>query len=406
MNRRRLVPIAILTVFAGILVSYVLYTQALADELRTDAQEFSWVYFQVLQAVASDEGLTPEGEFEMLQRLAARGIPVVITDETGAPTSVRNLPFEADLSDADDYRRVQDYVAVLDERNPPLVSPEAGMEVHYGEPAFLRRLKWIPWLQALLLVTVVAAGAWVVRTSYAAERERLWSAMARESAHQMGTPLSSLVGWLELMGSDAAAREDPTLYAEMRDDVERLEKVSRRFELIGRTPPRTHVSVHEILRRLTRYFETRLPSLGSRVRIELDLRAPEPVVLGNEMLLEWAFENLVKNSLDSLAGREGTIRLAFVGLVGDRARYHVSDDGPGVSAAVRNTLFDVGVTTKQSGWGVGLSLARRIFVDMHDGDLRLRPTTSGASFEIELPLVDGHERPPVDRAQRRAEVSA
>ena len=240
-------------------------------------------------------------------------------------------------------------------------------------------------------MTVVAAGAWVVRTSYAAERERLWSAMARESAHQMGTPLSSLVGWLELMSSDTAAREDPTLYAEMRDDVERLEKVSRRFELIGRTPPRTRVSVHEILRRLARYFETRLPSLGSRVRIELDLREPEPVVLGNEMLLEWAFENLVKNSLDSLAGREGTIRLAFVGLVGDRARYHVSDDGPGVSAAVRNTLFNVGVTTRESGWGVGLSLARRIFVDMHDGDLRLRSTTSGASFEIELPLIDRHE---------------
>ena len=394
MNRRRFVPVGILTVFAGILVSYVLYTQALADELRTDAQEFSWVYFQVLQAVASEEGLTAEGEFEMLQRLAARGIPVVITDETGAPTSVRNLPFEADLSDADDYRRVQEYAALLDQRNPPLVSPAAGMEVHYGELAFLRRLKWIPWLQALLLVTVVAAGAWVVRTTYAAERERLWSAMARESAHQMGTPLSSLVGWIELLGSDPAAREDASVYAEMKDDVERLEKVSRRFELIGRVPPRSPVSVHAILRRLARYFESRLPSLGSQVRIELDLREPGPVVLGNAMLLEWAFENLVKNSLDSLAGREGRIRLAFVGLAGGRARYHVSDDGPGVPAAVRGTLFDVGVTTKQSGWGVGLSLARRIFVDMHDGDLRLRPTTGGASFEIELPLVDDGEPGP------------
>ena len=102
MKGRRLVPIAILTVFAGILVSYLLYTRELADELRTDAQEFSWVYFQVLQAAASAEGLTPEGEFEMLRRLAARGIPVVITDETGAPTSARNLPFEADLADADE----------------------------------------------------------------------------------------------------------------------------------------------------------------------------------------------------------------------------------------------------------------------------------------------------------------
>jgi signal transduction histidine kinase len=387
-TRRRIVPIAILAVFAGILVSYVLYTQELADELRTDAQEFSWVYFQILQAAASD-GLSAEGEFDILRRLTARGVPVVTTDETGAPTSVRNLPFEADLSDADDYARVEEYVSVLDQRNPPLVSPEAGMEVHYGEPAFLRRLKWIPWLQALLLVTVVGAGAWVVRTSYAAERERLWSAMARESAHQMGTPLSSLVGWLELMGADAAAREDPTLYGEMRDDVERLEKVSRRFELIGHAPPLSPVSVHAILRRLARYFDARLPSLGERVRIELDLREPAPVVRGNETLLEWAFENLVKNALDSLAGREGTIRLAFVGLAGGRARYHVSDDGPGVPAEVRSSLFDVGVTTKSSGWGVGLSLARRIFVDMHDGDVRLRPTTSGASFEIELPLAEG-----------------
>ena len=383
-------PIAILAVFAGILVSYVLYTQELADELRADAQEFSWIYFQILRAAASD-GLSAEGEFEILRRLTARGIPVVTTDDTGSPTSVRNLPFDADLADADDYARVQEYVAVLDERNPPLVSSEAGMEVHYGEPAFLRRLKWIPWLQALLLVTVVGAGAWVVRTTYASERERLWSAMARESAHQMGTPLSSLVGWLELMGSDPAAREDPSLYGEMRDDVERLEKVSRRFELIGHTPPLSAVSVHAILRRLARYFDARLPSLGDRVRIRLDLPEPAPIVRGNETLLEWAFENLVKNALDSLAGRDGTIRLAYVGLAGERARYHVSDDGPGIPAAVRASLFDVGVTTKSSGWGVGLSLTRRIFVDMHDGDIRLRPTTPGASFEIELPLADEAE---------------
>ncbi|MGI9039112.1 MAG: ATP-binding protein [Gemmatimonadota bacterium] len=385
MRRRRLVPLAILVVFAGILISYVLYTQELADELRTDAQEFSWVYFQILQAAASD-GLSAEGEFEILRRLAARGIPVVTTDETGAPTSVRNLPFEADLTDADDYQRVREYVAVLDERNPPLVSPAAAMEVHYGEPAFLRRLKWIPWLQALLLLTVVGAGAWIVRTSFTSESERLWSAMARESAHQMGTPLSSLVGWIELMGVDRATRDDATVHAEMKDDVSRLEKVSRRFELIGRPPPVAPISVHEILRRLARYFDARLPTLGSRVSIQLDLRNPEPLVLGNETLIEWAFENLVKNALDSLAGREGTIRLAYVGQAAGYARYHVSDDGPGVPLAVRGSLFDVGVTTKPQGWGVGLSLVRRILTDMHDGNIKLRSTTSGASFEVDLPL--------------------
>ena len=395
---RRLLPVAILLVFGAVLVSYLLYTWQIAEELRRDAAVFSRIYFQVVSATASPEGLTPEGELELLRELYGAGIPVVVTDLEGAPTTAVNLPFAADLETESGRVEIRDYVAGLDTRNAPLVDETSGFIVHYGEPAFLSRLKWIPWLQAMLLLAVFAIGVWMIRTTYQSERERIWSAMARESAHQMGTPLSSLVGWLELLDAPepldslaapaGAGAEALDIRAEMRHDLQRLEKVSRRFEAIGRTPVLRPVDLPSLLRGLSRYFAARLPSLGGRVRLETDLPEIAPFVQGDEVLLEWAFENLVKNAIDSLAGRRGTIRIVYGGVNADRAVFRVEDDGPGVPERLRDSLFEVGVTTKSGGWGVGLSLARRIVVDVHDGALRLEPSDGGAVFCVELPIAE------------------
>lgn len=397
---RRVVPLAIFFLFAAVLLSYLVYSRQIADELRRDASVFSRIYFQTVQAAASPEGFTAEGEFALLQELYALGIPVVQTDLEGNPTLSVNLPFPADLENHADRERVRQYVGQLDDSNPPHVDEAAGFIVHYGEPAFLRRLKWIPWLQAALLLAVVGIGAWIIRTSYQAERERIWSGMARESAHQMGTPLSSLVGWLELLEVDSGPGESVLRYdlglpgdevdvrEEMRHDVRRLEKVSRRFEAIGRAPELRPVDVPELLRNLSRYFAARLPSLGGRIRLETELPEVAPTVQGEEVLLEWAFENLVKNALDSLAGREGTIRIVYGGVHAGRAVYRVEDDGDGVPERLRGSLFDVGITTKQGGWGVGLSLARRIVVEVHGGVIRLEESEEGAVFTLELPLAE------------------
>lgn len=397
---RRVVPLAIFFLFAAVLVSYLVYSRQIAEELRRDAAVFSRIYFQTVQAAASPEGFTAEGEFALLQELYALGIPVVQTDLEGNPTLSVNLPFQADLENSADRERVRQYVGQLDASNPPHVDEAAGFVVHYGEPAFLRRLKWIPWLQAALLLAVVGIGAWIIRTSYQAERERIWSGMARESAHQMGTPLSSLVGWLELLEVDSGPDGSVLRYdlglpgdevdvrEEMRHDVRRLEKVSRRFEAIGRAPELRPVDVPEMLRNLSRYFAARLPSLGGRIRLETELPEVAPTVQGEEVLLEWAFENLVKNALDSLAGREGTIRIVYGGVHAGRAMYRVEDDGDGVPEHLRGSLFDVGITTKHGGWGVGLSLARRIVVEVHGGIIRLEQSDEGAVFTLELPLAE------------------
>jgi signal transduction histidine kinase len=131
-----------------------------------------------------------------------------------------------------------------------------------------------------------------------------------------------------------------------------------------------------------------MPSMRRHVEVVSDIPTDAPPVLGNETLLEWAFENLFKNSLDSLAGRDGRITVSWLGQHGNRVRIRFADDGPGVAHELRGRLFDVGVTTKQGGWGVGLSLARRIFVDVHRGSIALEPTDIGAVFSIELPLAE------------------
>jgi signal transduction histidine kinase len=386
-----------------VIVSFLVYTQQMARAIRMDATVFSRIYALTFQATSEpdtneQQRLTDEILFEVLGEVDRLAIPVVVTDLEGTPSSVANLPFDADLRDPEGIERIRRYVEELDARTPALTAPEYNLRIHFGEPIFLRRLRWIPWLQASILFVLVAGGAWLVLASLRGERERIWSAMARESAHQMGTPLSSLVGWLEQLeleiepesapgdGRLHSPSPPPDLVEEMKADTDRLLKVSRRFELIGQHPILDVVDVGEIAQRLRRYFQARLPSLGSRVSLVVDVAADAPAVWGNETLLEWAFENLIKNALDALAGREGQVVVEYDGVHFGRAAFRVHDSGPGIASGVRKRIFEIGFTTKERGWGVGLSLARRIIEDMHDGSIVLEHSDSGASFRIELPV--------------------
>jgi len=385
------VPIAVAGVSAAVLLSYVAYTRQLNDALRRDARVFGRIYASAFQGVSAGAERRPELMFRILQESLNLEIPIVLTDASGVPRSAARLPFDYDLGDPASVRRVRRYVTQLDARSAPIELPEYDMVIHVGEPLFLRRLKWIPWLQAAVLLVTVLVGVWVIVGSFRGERERIWSAMARESAHQMGTPLSSLTGWLEEVeaasGRGALRRGEVDLVDEMKADVDRLLKVSHRFELIGRKPDLEPVRMQAILGRLRDYFSVRLPSLGSRVSIEIDVPEDAPPVRGNATLLEWAFENLIKNALDALAGRRGGVTLSWLGSELGRSAYRVRDTGPGVDPGLRKRLFDIGVSTKERGWGVGLSLTRRIVEDVHGGSIELEPVAEGegASFRIELP---------------------
>ncbi|HET6228787.1 MAG TPA: HAMP domain-containing sensor histidine kinase [Longimicrobiaceae bacterium] len=377
---------------ALILLWYLVYTQFLVRSMRRDAVIHSRIYVRILAGLNDPSEKAPlQTLLDLSGEVQQLGLPIVVTDDQGVPAYSANLPFKADLTREADVRRVMEYARELGRINPPIVEPGLGT-TYFGDPPTVTALRWIPWLQVGALMGLLVTAWWNVRHNQRTERERIWAAMARESAHQMGTPLSSLAGWVEILRLPPEEREGmatlPVVAAEMEADLDRLEKVARRFEWIGRPVQKDAVDLRTLLRVLERYVRVRLPQLGRSVEMHVDLPDDVPAVLGNAILLEWALENLVKNALDALAGSGGNIHITADARDDKRVVLRVADDGPGVSAAVRPRIFEPGVSTKKGGWGVGLSLARRIVEDVHGGRLLLATTERGATFEMILPRAE------------------
>jgi signal transduction histidine kinase len=367
-----------------VLLSGVSLWQAwnLSGHLADEAEQSSRIYGQVIAALGdTSAGAETEALLRVVQEIRATGLPVIITDTAGRPTLAANLPFDAGTDDP----RVARHVRVLDRQNPPITVARLG-QVHHGALPVGRRLKLLGILQLALLVSAVAAGIWAYRAAGERDRDRLWVAMARESAHQLGTPLMSANAWVDRL----LERGEHTgeIAGHLLADLERLHRVAQRFERIGRPPRLDRVALGTVVERIVTYFTPRLPKHSHQVRIAVQAPAAGPYVTGDPVLIEWALEALVRNAIDALSGRGGTITLR-VGADDHTARVSVRDDGPGVAPAVRHRLFEPGVTTKTGGWGIGLALARRIAEDVHDGRLTLAGGTEGAEFVLELPLHPG-----------------
>jgi signal transduction histidine kinase len=393
--RSRYWPTALGLLAAVVLGWYLLYTELLMREMRRDAIVHSRINARILRGLGDPaEGAAEETLLSLILEVQDLGIPIIVTDADDIPAFASNLPFAADPNEIRDLERLFAYTQVLARQNPPLVEPGLGT-IYVGDPPLVRRMRWIPWFQVGALSCLLAAAAWMVRHNQRVERERIWATMARESAHQMATPLSSLTGWVEILRLPAGEREEmaslPAVAAEMEADLERLEKVSRRFEWIGRPVRWEPVDLRALLRTLERYVRVRMPQFAQEVEMVVTVEDDLPPVRGNAVLLEWALENLVKNALDALAGSGGTISVRAVRHSADRVAIQVADNGPGVAPAVRTQIFDPGITTKKGGWGVGLSLARRIVEDVHQGRLELANTDHGALFVATLPTMDGAE---------------
>lgn len=350
---------------------------------RRDAAAMSRLYSGVFAGLNDPRpGAAVDALLRLGEQVRLGGIPLVVTDTAGRVTAAANLPFSAALDDP----RVAAYARQLDGENPPITDPGLGGTLHYGAVPAKRQLTALAVLQGLILVTIVGVGFAAYRNVMAAQRDRLWVAMAREAAHQMGTPLMSLQGWIEQLRSRASP--PPRLSEHLAADAERLERVAQRFERIGHEIRREPVPLAGLAQKIAEYFRPRLPTRVNRIDIRVEAPEQGPVVLGDPILLEWALESLVKNAIDALQGREGTITLG-VGRELDAATLRVADNGPGIPGDIRRAIFNPGITTKSSGWGIGLALARRVVEDSHGGELVLEHSEPGATFLIRIPM---HER--------------
>jgi signal transduction histidine kinase len=346
---------------------------------RSDAYATSRLYSGVFGGLNDPRpGAEADALLRLGQQVRALGIPLVVTDRTGRVSAAANLPFDAPLDDP----RIMQYVRRLDRQNPPIVDPAVGT-VHYGPLPAQRSLTALAILQGLTIAVMVAVAIFAYRSAMAAQRDRLWVAMAREAAHQMGTPLTSLQGWIERVRSRPTP--PPGLAEHLAADAERLDRVAQRFERIGNPAKQEPIGLGALADRVAGYFRPRLPKRANPIELRLEAPSMGPMVLGDPVLLEWALEALVKNAIDALQGRSGTIILR-VGAEQGMGIIRVIDDGPGVSKEIRRTLFEPGITTKRGGWGIGLALSRRVVEDAHQGGLSLEATEKGTCFLIRIPL--------------------
>lgn len=375
--RRRAPAVLVVVGFLLLAGSYFYYSRLILHELREESRHHGTMYGRIYGALSNPRDDVATGALlELSRHVLEAGVPVIVTGPEGQPTAIENTPFES-LDDPG----IPEYIARLDRQNPPVVHPGVGT-VHYGNTPLVQGLRFVPLLQAMVLGVLLLFAAYSLRTGERARRERVWAGMARESAHQLATPLSSLSGWVELLEDRAADDTTALAVSHMRTDLERLERVAHRFERIGRPPRREPVDVGALVERVAAYFRVRVPTLAHTVVVRSEVPDEPLEVQGDVVLLEWAVESLTKNAIDALAGRGGEVVLSAERLPEGAVRVRVADDGPGIPRELRSKIFDPGFTTKEGGWGIGLALTRRIVEDSHAGRIALLPTDRGATFDV------------------------
>lgn len=327
-------------------------------------------------------------------------VPAIVTDSgltfASAWRNIEGIP-DAGATDAE-LAILLTKAAEMDRINAPITVDQGGIPqlVHYGESPLARLIRLFPFVQLAvvgLFILVGYLGFSYVRRS---EQSSLWVGMAKEAAHQLGTPLSSMIGWVELMRMGEQAAPTETIADELEQDIDRLRRVADRFEKIGSRPDLVLQPVGPVLESVGDYIRRRLPQRGHPIRLSVE--APRELVAAiNAELFEWVIENLLKNAIDAMPeGGDLTVRAYAQGndLVVD-----VADTGKGMDRATARHVFRPGFSTKRRGWGLGLSLARRIVESYHGGSLQVASTRvgEGTTFRITLdgtPMVPRDERAP------------
>lgn len=393
-----------------LILALFLFTSTLVRRLSEEVETTSRVLARFC-AQASFPATRDPGLREIFSEVIANvDFPIVITDTDSLPRAWRQVGLDPALVPAASMdsmesglriapvirariERVRARVADLDRRNHPIEMKQPGTGsrlgyVHYGDPPVLDRLRWMPYLSVASLVLVFGLAFWGIRSMRTAERRSIWVGMARETAHQLGTPLSSLMGWIELLRTHAEetpaegaislprAELDETL-DEMERDIERLNKVAHRFSHVGSTPLLHPADVTPVVRQAVQYARRRLPRGPGEVVLRERYEEVPPVNLNPE-LLEWAVENLLSNAVSAIERKPGWIEVSVEKRKETEAvEIAVRDNGRGMPPSEQKRAFEPGYSTKRRGWGLGLALARRVVEEYHGGRIYIRASAPG-----------------------------
>ena len=328
-------------------------------------------------------------------------VPFIITDNSGRPFLWNEpvvgipLPSYELLLQVNPSRptnpavaEILTLVAAFDQQQEPfaIVSREGQRlgTLHYGQSALSMRIRYMPYLELMIMVLFFLVILWALQGKKDAEQKALFAGMAKETAHQLGTPLTSIMGWVALLEDKVGSEND--VIVELNRDVNRLSRISARFSQIGSQPQLMDSDFTGLVDEGIEYFRRRLPQMGGRVELRREGAVESPVRF-NRDLMEWVIENLIKNGIDALQDGKGTITVKLSDRTDGGARMLISDTGRGIPARVGNKVFQPGFTTKKRGWGMGLALVKRIVVQYHGGRIKVISTSRhGTTFQVLLPL--------------------
>ena len=372
-----LVVAAILIAVASLLVSRFL-THDLSEQERSKMQ----VWAEAMKSLsAADENTDLSLVLKVLDE--NHTIPVVVLDNDGVVTEYRNIIIKA--------RNAEDSVNYVTSLGQQLKASgqvirislsknhNDYIDVCYDDSLMLKRIALYPYVQLGVVMLFVIVAIFALLTSKRAEQNKVWVGLSKETAHQLGTPISSLMAWTTILKE---TYPDDELLPEMDKDVKRLQLIADRFSKIGSVPEPVPSSLNEVLNHVVDYMDRRT---SKKIEMKTELPADDIIINMNASLFEWVIENLCKNAVDAMGGKIGSITLRLEE-TDKRAIVEVSDTGKGIKKKDIRNVFRPGFTTKERGWGLGLSLAKRIVEEYHHGKIYVKSSEvgKGTTFRIEL----------------------
>lgn len=395
------IKIALLVTGVIIIIATLIYTQVLVSDILERERDIANLYAKAIEFIATDNSQSGEYNFVLSTVISSNSInfPIVVTDaKSKEPTFTKNLDIDTSLPREEQNRIIKKMVLEMDEINTPIrVTYQDSLVlsyVHYGQSGLVTKLEQLPIIQFAVAGIFIFLGYFGFNYIKRTEQSSIWVGLSKETAHQLGTPLSSLMGWNELIKS---AANDPLkvthLAGEMSNDVERLSKIANRFSKIGSRPDLKPENVHDIIEKVVKYFDVRIPTIHkgtfvgtTKKKVDLIINGSKTAkALVNRELFEWVIENLTKNALDAIENTAGSITFD-IEEKGANLFIDVTDTGKGIDLRFKKDIFRPGYSTKLRGWGLGLSLSKRIIETYHKGKLFVKESEpgKGTTFRIRL----------------------
>ncbi|MGB2981061.1 MAG: HAMP domain-containing sensor histidine kinase, partial [Candidatus Zixiibacteriota bacterium] len=376
---------------------FFFYTQTLISQIKENSRQVMNTYARLWQMAASAPTSGAEIDVIFEEIIQKSDFPIVVTDADGELLAWRGVGVDWDDTTFISREKLRKMARKMDRHKQPIpihfgTRQEIINYLHYGDPVLISQLRLMTLVELGLLTLFVLIAFITFRNIRVAEQRTIWVGMSKETAHQLGTPISSLLGWLELLKAKCesqagASEEDSDLTIEQiteRVDVDlrRLGKIAHRFEQIGSVPELKPTDLNAVVSEAVAYFQQRLPHNGSGVVIKQKL-GPLAPAKANAELMSWVIENLLKNSLEAVDPRKGVIKvLTSLDKEKKTILIQVTDNGRGIPPRRQKTIFRPGYTTKKRGWGLGLSLAMRIVEEYHLGKISVRESVPNQKTTI------------------------